>query len=43
MRSILQEIARRLRHLVRDADIVARTGGEEFSIVLADARDLSTV
>jgi diguanylate cyclase (GGDEF)-like protein len=30
----LQEVARRLRHFVRSADLVARLGGDEFGIVL---------
>jgi diguanylate cyclase (GGDEF)-like protein/PAS domain S-box-containing protein len=35
--AVLQEVARRLRLVVRDTDIIARTGGEEFAILLAGA------
>ena len=33
---LLTEVARRLRAAVRDADVVARQGGDEFLIVMAD-------
>jgi len=35
--SLLCAVATRLRELVRDADLVSRTGGDEFSIVQAGA------
>jgi len=35
---VLQEIARALQAAVREADIVCRYGGEEFALLLADAR-----
>ncbi|GMQ96448.1 MAG: hypothetical protein BMS9Abin15_0119 [Gammaproteobacteria bacterium] len=38
---VLQQVAPRLRHVVRDTDIVARLGGDEFSILLPNA-DLET-
>ena len=33
---LLLEVARRLRHDVRDSDIVARLGGDDFVVVLTD-------
>ncbi|MDQ6933620.1 MAG: diguanylate cyclase, partial [Candidatus Eremiobacteraeota bacterium] len=36
---ILQAVAARFRHTLRDKDIVARPGGDEFIIVFTDVRD----
>ena len=36
---MLQEAARRLRSCVRDSDIVARIGGDEFTVILGDVHD----
>jgi len=44
---VLAEVARRLRHYLRDADLPARLGGDEFVVICenvqtaADARDLA--
>jgi diguanylate cyclase len=37
---VLKEIAKRLSHIVRAADTVARIGGDEFLIILTDLNDL---
>lgn len=36
---LLQEVARRISECVREADCVARMGGDEFTVVLADIRN----
>jgi diguanylate cyclase (GGDEF)-like protein/PAS domain S-box-containing protein len=33
---VLREVARRLRETVRDDDLVARTGGEELTVIMTD-------
>lgn len=38
---LLTKIARRLKHIIRSADVVARIGGDEFSLLLKDVRNPS--
>ncbi len=43
---LLQEVARRLRHHLRESDTVARLGGDEFVVLVedgADSRELSAI
>ncbi|RMG91274.1 MAG: EAL domain-containing protein [Zetaproteobacteria bacterium] len=41
--AILQEIAGRLQRSLRDADLVARYGGDEFTLALPDIHDAESV
>lgn len=40
---LLRETARRLQTCVRDTDTVARMGGDEFTIILAELEDLNSI
>ena len=40
---LLEKIASRLKHLVRETDTVARLGGDEFVLVLADLDSIETM
>ena len=39
--ALLKEVARRLQQHVRDEDIVARVGGDEFLVILAELEDVA--
>jgi diguanylate cyclase (GGDEF)-like protein len=41
--AVLREIAKRLRHAVRDQDTVARLGGDELAVLLEDVADKKEV
>lgn len=41
--SLLTEVAKRLSHCVREEDTVARQGGDEFSIILGQLKEVSIV
>ena len=41
--ALLRETARRLRDCVRETDTVARMGGDEFTIILSDLEDLTSI
>jgi diguanylate cyclase (GGDEF)-like protein/PAS domain S-box-containing protein len=41
--AVLQAVASRLQHCVRDEDTVARLGGDEFGLILLDAADADVV
>ncbi len=40
---LLQEIARRLKQCIRDSDTLARVGGDEFNLMLADIKSKNDV
>lgn len=41
--TLLRETAKRLQTCVRDTDTVARMGGDEFTIILAELEDLNSI
>jgi diguanylate cyclase (GGDEF)-like protein len=40
---VLQEVAERLRHFLRDVDTIARLGGDEFTVVLEGVHDVAQI
>ena len=40
---LLMEAARRIRHSVREADTVARMGGDEFTVILSELNDTTNL
>ncbi|WLQ15443.1 diguanylate cyclase [Hahella aquimaris] len=41
--TLLQEVTRRLRQVVRESDLIVRLGGDEFVVVLLDIKGVSDV
>lgn len=39
--ALLQEVARRMQHVLRNGDTLARLGGDEFAVLLRDQQDAS--
>lgn len=40
---LLKEVAQRMRHCVRESDVIARLGGDEFVIILSGLNEISKV